>query len=152
MSKIIRRRTSDIALVVGLTIGLWGCFPTSQTGWKTYTNTRYGFEFPYPSNWTDSRVPDNNDGIVFVSPQDHSVQIRGWATHQLVDANKYDFRTAQGISGVLVVETGQRVSSMTLTLTQRQVQYCFQGQSNAQEFSKYYGLFQYMAYQYRIFP
>ena len=51
---------------------------------------------------------------------------------------------------MLVVEVGQQVSSMTLTLTQGQVKYYWQGQSNSQEFQNYYRLFYYIAQQYRI--
>lgn len=32
--------------------------PTNQTaGWKTYTNTEYGFEIKYPSSWSGSEQP-----------------------------------------------------------------------------------------------
>ncbi len=32
--------------------------PDATAGWKTYTNTKYGFEFKYPSDWT---LEDNKD-------------------------------------------------------------------------------------------
>lgn len=141
---------------------LYGCtatgFNAETIAWKTYNNSRYGFEFPYPSNWTSLIAPENNDGIAFVSPHHNSVIIRSWASHQIPKFTITDreikinpnFQTTQGISGVLVVEVNQQVSSMTLTLTQGQVQYYWQGRSKGQEFPDYYHLFYYIAQQYRI--
>jgi hypothetical protein len=139
---------------------LWGCtannFNAGAIAWKTYSNSRYGFEFPYPSNWTSSAAPANDDGIAFLSPQDNSVEIRGWASQQLpndresVKKIKSNFQTAQGVSGVMVVEVSQQIGSMTLTLTQGQVKYCLQGRSKSQDFQNYYRLFYYIAQQYRI--
>ncbi|MBE9036651.1 hypothetical protein IQ246_16375 [aff. Roholtiella sp. LEGE 12411] len=141
---------------------LYGCtatgFNAETITWKTYNNSRYGFEFLYPSNWTSLAAPENNDGIAFVSPHNNSVIIRGWASHQIPEFTITDrevkinpnFQTTQGISGVLVVEVNQQVSSMTLTLTQGQVQYYWQGRSKGQEFPDYYHLFYYIAQQYRI--
>ncbi|MBH8564050.1 hypothetical protein I8748_17975 [Nostoc sp. CENA67] len=135
-------------------------FNASNITWKTYSNSRYGFEFPYPSNWTALTAPENNDGIAFVPPQNNSVEIRAWAVNQLPKsitedqdsekAIKPNFQTAQGISGVMLVEVGQQVSLMTLTLTQGQVKYYWQGRSSSQEFQDYYRLFYYIAQQYRI--
>jgi hypothetical protein len=34
-------------------------------GWKTYTNSTYGFSFKYPSSWTGSNSGNNSDGVVF---------------------------------------------------------------------------------------
>jgi hypothetical protein len=143
---------------------LFGCatsdFDVKNITWKTYNNSRYGFEFPYPSNWSSLKAPENNDGIVFVSPQNKSVEIRGWASKQLLESIIQDpktrtnknsnFQTAQGISGVLVVEINQKLASMTLTLTQGQVNYYWQGRSESQEFQDYYRFFYYIAQQYRI--
>src|SRR5689334_4305551 len=72
---------------IGLLIMLWSCtatnFNVEAITWKTYSNSRYGFGFPYPSNWTSLAAPENDDGIGFISPQNNSVEIRGWASHQL---------------------------------------------------------------------
>src|SRR5258708_12000016 len=35
-----------------------------KVGWKTYTNSKYGFEFKYPKEWTAN---DGADGIVSIS-------------------------------------------------------------------------------------
>ncbi|RCJ34788.1 hypothetical protein A6770_16725 [Nostoc minutum NIES-26] len=143
---------------------LWGCsapaFNSSNLTWKIYSNSRYGFEFPYPSNWTALTAPENDDGIAFVSPQNNSVEIRGWAVNRLpgsiteeADFEKtmnLNFQTAQGVSGVMLVEVSPQVSLMTLTLTQAQVKYYWQGRSQSQEFPDYYRLFYYIAQQYRI--
>ncbi|AFY33985.1 hypothetical protein [Calothrix sp. PCC 7507] len=153
-----------IIYISALLIMLWGCaasgFNTSGVTWKTYNNSRYSFEFPYPSNWASLPAPDNDDGITFVSPQKNSVQIRSWAGNRLpesltknrdvkttIDPN---FRTVQGVSGVLVVDVDPQVSLMTLTLTQGQIKYYWQGRSQTQEFPDYYNLFYYIAQQYRI--
>jgi hypothetical protein len=135
-------------------------FPTSKLAWETYHNSRYGFEFPYPSNWTSLAPPDNNDGVTFVSPQNQDAQIRAWAGNQLPESITQDpktiktidenFQTAQGVSGVLVVEVGEEVSSMQLTITQGQVKYYWQGKSNSKEFRYRYQLFYYIAQQYKI--
>ncbi len=147
-----------------LIIMLWGCatssFNTSGVRWKTYSNSRYSFEFPYPSSWASLAAPDNNDGIVFVSPQKNSVEIRAWAGNRLPEPlNKNrdvkttinpNFQTVQGVSGVLVVDVDPQVSLMTLTLTQGRIKYYWQGRSQSQEFQDYYSLFYYIAQQYRI--
>lgn len=149
---------------IPLSFLLWSCtaadFNVEAITWKTYSNSRYGFEFPYPSNWNSLPGPENDDGIGLISPQNKTVEIRGWASHQL--ANSIDkglqsgkkiqpnFQTSQGVSGVLVVEVDRQATSMTLTLTHNQVQYYWQGRSNSQEFPNYYRLFYYIAQQYRI--
>jgi hypothetical protein len=153
-----KRKTSILALL-GL---LWGCsvpgFHPSSTTWKTYKNSRYDFEFPYPSNWNALLPPGNNDGIIFVAPQ-KDVEMRGWAGNRLPESistakvktkTNTNFKTAQGVSGVLMVEVGQEVSSMTLTLSRERVKYYWQGRSKSQDFQNYYRLFYYIAQQYRI--
>lgn len=145
-----------------LLLSLWSCTASnllpSRVTWNTYNNSRYGFEFPYPSNWNALPAKANNDGIVLLSPKNNSVEIRAWAAHQLPESieqnskttSKPNFQTDQGVSGVLLVEIDQQISSMTLSLTQDEVQYYWQARSQNQEFSDYYHLFYYMAYQYRI--
>ena len=164
LGRRIYRFAASVSGVIALLIILWGCtandFNAGAIAWKTYSNSRYGFEFPYPSNWTSLAAPANDDGIAFFSPQDNSVEIRGWASQQLpnsivtdqesVKKIKPNFQTAQGVSGVLVVEVDQQVGSMTLTLTQSQVKYYWQGRSKSQEFQNYYRFFYYIAQQYRI--
>jgi hypothetical protein len=146
---------------IGTAIICGGCsingFWTSRQNWETYQNPRYGFEFPYPSNWT-SQTPDNNDGVIFVSPQNENLKIHAWAGNELPELQTtettkqidHNFETAQGISGVLVVEVGQQISSMTLTINQGQIKYHWQGQTSSKEFKDYYRLFYYIAKQYKI--
>jgi hypothetical protein len=164
LGRRIYRFAASVSGIIALLIILWGCtandFNAGAIAWKTYSNSRYGFEFPYPSNWISSAAPANGDGIAFISPQDDSVEIRGWASQQPLNSIitqqesvkkiKPNFQT-QGVSGVLVVEVDQGVSSMTLTLTQSQVKYYWQGRSKSQDFQNYYRLFYYIAQQYRIF-
>ena len=64
------------------------------------------------------QAPANGDGIAFISPQNKTVEIRGWASQQLLNSIvteqepvkkiKPNFQTAQGVSGVLVVEVESR--------------------------------------------
>ncbi|MEH2243254.1 hypothetical protein [Nostoc sp.] len=164
LGRRIYRFAASVSGIIALLIILWGCtandFNARAITWKTYSNSRYGFEFPYPSNWTSLAAPANDDGIAFISPQNKTVEIRGWASQQLPNSIVTDqesvkkinpnFQTAQGVSGVLVVEVDQQVGSMTLTLIQNQVKYYWQGRSNSQEFQDYYRLFYYIAQQYRI--
>ncbi|MBN3950313.1 MAG: hypothetical protein HWQ38_29105 [Nostoc sp. NMS7] len=164
LGRRIYRFAASVSGAIALFIILWGCtandFNAGAIAWKTYSNSRYGFEFLYPSNWTSLAAPANDDGIAFISLQDNSVQIQGWASQQLPNSIvtdqesmkkiKPNFQTTQGVSGVLVVEVDQRVGSMTLTLTQSQVKYYWQGRSKSQEFPDYYRLFYYIAQQYRI--
>ena len=160
LGRRIYRFAASVSGVIALLIILWGCttnnFNAGAIAWKTYSNSRYGFEFPYPSNWTSLAASENGDGIAFISPQNNSVEIRGWASHQLTNDQeslkkiKSNFQTAQGVSGVMLVEVDQRRGSMTLTLTQSQVKYYWQGRSKSQEFQDYYRLFYYIAQQYRI--
>ncbi|WP_339374019.1 hypothetical protein [Calothrix sp. PCC 6303] len=133
----------------------------SRVGWKTYSNSRYEFEFLYPENWQSLSVPENNDGIGFISPQHPEVEIRGWAgsflaselqggKQNLKQAIKPNFQTKQGIKGTLLVEvTSQRIL-MTLTLSQGQIKYYWQGRCNSQNFAKYYRLFYYIAQEYKV--
>jgi len=149
---------------IALAVTLGGCSGSNKTTsvprWEIYTNPRYNFEFPHPSNWTTLPAPDNGDGQVFVSPQNPEVDIRGWAGNRLPNwENKhknarksinYNFQTAQGVSGVLTVEVGKQVSTMKLTLNQEQIRYYWQGRAPSQEFGNYYNAFYYIAQQYRI--
>ncbi|MBD2448844.1 hypothetical protein H6G76_17115 [Nostoc sp. FACHB-152] len=152
----IYTKYKSVAGAIALSLLLWGCskpFSVSDTQWKTYSNSRYGFEFPYPSNWNVLATPENADGIALASPRSQTVQIRAWASNRLPDAinkNETNFQTTQGVSGVLLVDIGQKVGSMKLTITQGQVTYYWQGQSLSQEFSDYYPFFYYIAQQYRI--
>jgi len=146
-----------LAGAIALSLMLWGCIApsvnVSDTQWKTYKNSRYGFEFPYPSNWNVLAAPENADGIALVSPRNQSVEIRAWASNRLPDgANNLNsnFQTTQGVSGVLLIEVDHQVSLMKLTLNQGKVTYYWQGKSQSQDFSKYYPLFYYIAQQYRI--
>ncbi|MBD2441096.1 hypothetical protein [Nostoc sp. FACHB-110] len=153
----IYTNSKNIAGAIALSWLLSGCskpFSVLDTQWQTYSNPRYGFEFPYPSNWTVLATPDNQDGIALVSPRSQTVQIRAWASNRLANAGnnsiKPNFQNNQGVSGVLLVEVGQQVGSMKLTLNQGNITYYWQGQSPSQEFSHYYPLFYYIAQQYRI--
>lgn len=153
-----------VSKAIALLMILWGCsapsFNAANVAWDTYKNSRYGFEFPYPSNWTTLTAPENNDGIAFVSPDNDSVQIRGWAVNRLPKTGIEDrnfetainpnFQTVQGMPGVMLVEVTPQAGLMTLTLTQAEVKYYWQGRSQSQEFPNYYRLFYYIAQQYRI--
>ncbi|MBD2562598.1 MULTISPECIES: hypothetical protein [Nostoc] len=164
LGRRIYRFAASVSGVIALLVMLWGCtandFNAGAIAWKTYSNSRYGFEFPYPSNWTSLAAPENDDGIAFISPQDNSVEIRGWASQQppnsIVTEQKSakkinsNFQTAQGVSGVMVVEVDEGVGSMTLTLIHSQVKYYWRGRSKSQEFQNYYRLFYYIAEQYQI--
>lgn len=152
----IYTKYKSVAGAIALSLLLWGCskpFSVSDTQWQTYSNSRYGFEFPYPSNWNVLKSPDNNDGIALVSPRSQTVQIRAWASNRLPNNGnniETNFQTTQGVSGVLLVEVSQQVSYMKLTITRGKVTYYWQGQSPSQDFSNYYPLFYYIAQQYRI--
>ncbi|AKG23356.1 hypothetical protein [Calothrix sp. 336/3] len=126
--------------------------------WKIYSNNRYNFQFPYPKNWISSAPPDNDDGIAFISPRNKSVEIRGWAGNRLprmiepdtkttIDKN---FKTAQGIPGVLTVEVGKKESAMVLNLNQGNIKYYWQGKAPSDEFDDYYRFFYYVAQQYQV--
>jgi hypothetical protein len=146
-----------VSAAIALLLILYGCFTPSldvtDMTWNIYKNSRYGFEFSYPSNWKTLVTPTNADGIVFVSPKNNTVEIRAWASNQILESitpEKPNFQTTQGLTGILAVEVGNSVSSMTLTLTQNQVKYNWQGRTPSQEFQNYYPLFYYIAQQYRI--
>ncbi|MEA5582970.1 hypothetical protein VB620_16675 [Nodularia harveyana UHCC-0300] len=158
----IYTKIQSLGSKTALLLSLWSCTATSlpapNVTWDTYTNSRYGFEFPYPNNWNALPAKTNNDGIILVSSKNNSVEIRAWAANRLPESIATNsqttinpnFKTAQGVSGVLLVEIDQQISSMTLSLTQDQVEYHWQARSENQDFSDYYNLFYYIAYQYRI--
>jgi hypothetical protein len=155
--KFFYTKFTCIGTAIALLLILYGCsapvFNVTDITWRTYKNVRYGFEFPYPSNWNALATPTNADGVVFVSAKSNSVEIRAWASNQLIESptsEKYNFQTTQGLTGILGIEASNSVSSMTLTLTQHKVKYNWQGQSPSQEFPNYYPLFYYIAQQYRI--
>lgn len=157
-----------LATGIVLALILWSCLPGelgSSVTWKTYQNERYGFEFPYPSDWIASAPPSNRDGQAFRQRQNPAVEIRGWASHQLpVDVAKgqesaspnqiqplqANFTTEQGLEGLLQVDIGEEMSSMTLTLEYRDIRYNWQGRSPSEDFSDYYRFFQYVASRYRV--
>ncbi|WP_413174147.1 hypothetical protein [Anabaena azotica] len=159
--RVIAGAVSNIG-TIGTAMILSGCTITniyaSEVTWKTYSNTRYSFEFPYPSNWNSSGTSDNNDGIAFVAPNNRNVEMRAWASRHLeVNIQEQysreqtqNFQTAEGVFGVMSVDVGQQTTSMTLTITQGQVKYYWRGQSNSKEFKEYYRLFYYIAQQYKI--
>lgn len=139
---------------------LWGCidndFQVKDVRWKTYKNNRYGFEFPYPNTWQELKNPDNSDGVVLVLPNKKNLEIRSYASKPLLKFSRktqgkvYNFRTNQGVFGVLTVEVREKVTVIKLTITQEKLEYFWQGQSDSQEFKKYYRLFYYMAQEYKI--
>ena len=125
--------------------------PSAGT-WKIYHNQRYGFEFPYPSNWVVAPMPANGDGQAFSNPLQVEVEIRGAAGYRLPEnrgvhqklpykqpkVSIQNFTTQQGLTGELQVEVGTEISSMRLTLTQGKVLYSWQGQAPNKQFADYY--------------
>jgi hypothetical protein len=139
---------------------LWGCidndFQVKDVTWKTYKNNRYGFEFPYPNTWQELKNPDNSDGVVLVLPNKKNLEIRSYASKPLLKFSRktqgkvYNFRTNQGVFSVLTAEVREKVTVIKLTITQEKLEYFWQGQSDSQEFKKYYRLFYHMAQEYKI--
>jgi hypothetical protein len=139
----------------------------SPDSWSIYRNSRYNFEFPYPSNWIAFPMPDNRDGRAFRDPQNPNIEIRGWAANKLAESKapsqaqertpkqpqssqQQNFITEQGLTGKLRVEVGSDLSLMTLSLSQGNVLYRWQGQSESEQFADYYRFFDYVARQYRL--
>ncbi len=143
-----------------LALMLSGCRPSSFSplagSWKTYYNSRYGFEFLYPSNWVAAPPPEDRDGQAFTLPQNPTVEIRGWASNRsalpknTAKLSQSNFKTKQGLAGQLKVEIGPDVSSMLLTLNQGQFRYSWQGQAPSQQFDNYYRFFYYAAAEYQV--
>ncbi len=123
-----------------------------------YHNPRFGFEFPYPSNWVTGPMPDSRDGQTFSDPTSPTVEIRGWAGFNLEEFKspntaqplKQNFTTAQGLTGDLEVEVGTQISMMTLILNQGSLRYYWQGRAPSKQFAEYYRFFYYSASQYRL--
>jgi hypothetical protein len=88
----IYTKTKSLGGKTVLLFSLWSCTATSlpapDVTWNTYNNSRYGFEFPYPSNWNPLPAKVNNDGIVLVSPKNNYVEIRAWAANRLPDSKE----------------------------------------------------------------
>ncbi len=152
-----------ITLSLGSCLIVWGCnakdFQVKDVTWKTYKNDRYGFEFPYPNTWQELRNPDNSDGVVLVLPNKENVEIRSYASKPVLKFSPktqehqeqvYNFRTNQGVFSVLTVEVKEKVTVIKLTITQAELEYSWQGQSDSQDFQNYYRLFYYIAQEYKI--
>jgi hypothetical protein len=141
---------------------------TPESGWETYQNSRYGFEFLYPKGWIAEPPPDNQDGQAFRAPDRPGVTVAGWASqipdisdeaaegesHDLAsispDPVKENFVTEQGLPGELGVQIASETSSLNLTLEYEGVIYRWQGRSPSQQFENYYKFFSYVASQYRV--
>ncbi|MFO5471137.1 MAG: hypothetical protein ACLBM3_17110 [Dolichospermum sp.] len=159
MQKILYATT----LSLGSCLMVWGCntndFQVKDVTWKTYKNDRYGFEFPYPHTWQELRNPDNSDGVVLVLPNKKNLEIRSYASKPVLKFSPktqehqeqgYNFRTNQGVFSVLTVEVKEKVTIIKLTITQAELEYYWQGQSDSQDFQNYYRLFYYIAQEYKI--
>ncbi|MDB9535529.1 hypothetical protein PN451_06665 [Dolichospermum planctonicum CS-1226] len=142
---------------------VWGCnandFQVKDVIWNTYKNDRYGFEFPYPHTWQELRNPDNSDGVVLVLPDKKNLEIRSYASKPVLKFSPknqehqeqvYNFQTNQGVFSVLTVEVREKVTVIKLTITQAELEYSWQGQSDSQDFQNYYRLFYYIAREYKI--
>lgn len=169
----------QFALIAPLVVIISSCGISelsSPSSWETYRNPRYNFEFPYPSNWQALPMPENLDGQVFGDPHNPSLEIRGWAKLQqtavspttginssgietqspkttggeTVSSQQQNFTTNQGFRGKMQVEIGTQISSMKLTLSQGEIVYNWQGQSQSETFADYYRFFYEIASQYRL--
>lgn len=157
-------------VLVLLTMLLQGCQSSrlnSSATWKIYRNPRYQFEFPYPSNWIATAMPDNRDGQAFRDPQQPEIEIRGWAEHRLpikilnsrtsrakniAQQEQLNFTTQQGVTGQLQVKVGSDRSIMALSLNQGVVVYHWRAQAPSKQFADYYRFFDYIASNYRLPP
>jgi hypothetical protein len=156
----VKKALFAITSSVGIGMIVWGCnannLQIEDTTWNVYRNKRYGFEFPYPNTWQVSGNPDNSDGVALVSLNKKNVEIRSYASKPVLKSSTQNsqpvsnFQTNQGVSGILAVETGEKVTVIKLTITQEQLEYHWQGQSNSQDFQNYYRLFYYIAQEYKI--
>lgn len=159
----VTRLLIAIGFVVSLVLG--SCRPPERElarTWYIYQNDRYGFEFPYPSNWIAAPLVANQDGQTFSDPQNPAVKILGWASQVSVEPDQGsssvqknvvvapNFVTQQGLPGLLRVEVGAEVSFMTLTLIQNGVVYNWQGRAPSDRFAEYYEFFNYVSSHYRI--
>lgn len=155
-------------LACGVAIGVIvaGCTPSAspiQSRWETYHNARFGFEFPYPSDWIALEPPTNRDGRAFRHPTNPDIEIRGWGRLELTgtdslqnsslnlpEAGKYNLTTDQGLPAMLEVEVGKKLSTMTLTLEEGDIIYQWQARSPKDKFADYYEAFYYIARNYRV--
>ncbi len=141
---------------LSLILLLSGCLggENAPETWQTYSNSRYGFEFPYPSHWVALPAPLNEDGRAFIHPDHPNVEIRGWGQQQLFSAQRPlidpNFTTQQRLQGELHVEIRPQMSVMTLTLIQGQTVYSWQGRSPNEQFAEHYPLFEAIARRYHI--
>ncbi|TAE59244.1 MAG: hypothetical protein EAZ76_14330 [Nostocales cyanobacterium] len=160
VKKIIQLLISSIGtaiIISGCSADGFNGLNSSTNQWKTYKNPRYGFEFPYPKDWQSFPV-DNNDGVTITAPKKPDTEIRAWATKELPEIQplgtntqtNQNFETAQGMSGVLTVETNQKTSAMKLTINHQNINYYWQAKTNHQDFKTHYPLFSYIAREYKI--
>jgi hypothetical protein len=148
----------------GLLVGCDRLQPESS--WQLYRNSRYGFEFPYPTGWVAEVPPDNQDGQAFRAPNRPGVEIAGWASQipdldqksgELLDLDpstpellKENFVTEQGLPAELAVQIAAGTSSLNLSVVHEGVLYRWQGRSPSNQFEDYYKFFSYIAGEYRV--
>jgi serine/threonine-protein kinase len=56
-------------LVLGLILAALPAAASAEN-WRTYHNTRFGMTADYPTGWTMGAEPENNDGRIFISPDE----------------------------------------------------------------------------------
>jgi hypothetical protein len=56
---------------------------TSTTGWKTYSNTQYGFSFQYPSDWKLTDNPTNKTVTIATNDAGEAVEGMSYPTYSI---------------------------------------------------------------------
>ena len=94
----------------------------TYVGWKTYTNTKYGYEIKYPPTWSFREFPDTKNGAGFTpdsevsTPQTEVVTVM--ETGRAMQDCPLEFSEYVTVAGIHMIENFEKLNSIYPIKTQ----------------------------------